>query len=625
MNIKITHNWLLEYLDTDATPNEIQKYLSLCGPAIESITKMDADYVYDIEITSNRIDSASVFGIAQEAASILPMFGKKAKLKTNPLTDFKFDKSQVKQNDPLLKIDITDSKLISRFVALVFDNVNLKPSPAPILERLKAVGVKTINNIVDISNYLMIELGQPIHMFDYDLIKDHQMIMKESKKGETIVTLDKNKVTLPGGDIVIEDKKEHLIDLCGIMGGLDSAINEKTKKVVLFVQTYNKTKIRRTNMLTGIRTIASTYFEKGLDEERVEATTIIASRLIKKNSQAKQISSIIDIYPNKYQPLIIKTTVSKINKLIGIVLPKEKIISILENLGFQTKLLNDSLSVIVPPSRKNDVFIEEDLIEEVARIFGYHNIPSKLQNPTYVKQPKDMENIFIFQNKIKLLLKHLGLNEVINYSMVSKKQLEELALDPKKHLRLTNSLSLDIEYLRTSLIPSLIKNIKDNEGKKEKLKLFEIAKIYLPKDNDLPNEVYKIGIATNTDYLDLKGIVESIYKELNIEDEVSELIETKDGIYITEIDFNKLIRLSRSFPSYKPLHPYSVIKLDKTFKIGSNSTYAIIKKLAEKSKLLQKIEFISLFENKMTLRFYYSCPIRNITEEEAKLELEQIK
>ena len=213
--------------------------------------------------------------------------------------------------------------------------------------------------------------------------------------------------------------------------------------------------------------------------------------------------------------------------------------------------------------------------------------------------------------------------------MVSKKQLEEFGLDPKKHLRLSNSISEDIEYLRTCLSVSLFKNIKDNSGKARYnsapgLRFFEIGKVYLPKKGDLPDEIYKVGIATNTDYFDLKGIIESLYKELNIDSNVDESIIERSGVFMAEIDLLKLISLSKSFPKYKPLHPYAVIKLDKTFQIGAYSTYEVKRRLAEQSKLMQKIEFISLFENKMTLRFYYSSNLRNITEEEAKKELDLI-
>lgn len=624
MNIKITYNWLLEYLETDATPDQIREYLSLCGPSIESVEKIGDDYVFDIEITSNRIDTASVIGIAQEAQAILPMFGKKAKLKLNPLVNFKFD--QIKEGSGFdLKVDIKNPNLVSRFTSLIFDNVEIGDSPKFIQDRLRLAGVKVINNVVDISNYLMITLGQPIHMFDYDKISGHLMIVRESKKGEKLVTLDEKEITLPGGDIVIEDGSGKLIDLCGIMGGFNSAISPKTKRVLLFVQTYNKSKIRKTTMTTGQRTIAATFFEKGLDEERVVATTVNATQLLEKYCHAKVVSKINDIYPKKTPEKKLSFNVSIFDKIIGIKLDRDVMKKILTNLGFIANFVDDELiEVKVPVWRLNDIDIPEDLVEEVARVYGYHNIPSKLQTAAYIEQPKDMEDLFVFQNRIKVFLKHLGLNEVINYSMISKNMIEDSGLKTENHLRLSNSISEDIEYLRVSLIPSLTKNMKENTGKREIVKIFEIAKVYLPNKGELPNEVYKIGIAVNTSYLDLKGIVEAVYKELNIVDlKVIKIIE-RESMFVTEIDFKLLVESYRFAPKYAPLHPYAIIKLDKTFEIGTGKTYELIAKKAIQSKLLQKIEVVTLYKNKLTLRFYYSSPDKNITEEEVKKELAKL-
>lgn len=625
MNIKITYNWLLEYLDTDATPDQIREYLSLCGPSIESVNKVGDDYVFDIEITSNRIDTASVIGTAQEAQAILPMFGKKSKFKSNPLIKYRFtelNKELITKKE--LKIKIVNPKLCPRFTAIVIENIKIGPSPKFISERLTSCGIKSINNVVDISNYLMLALGQPVHIFDYDQIKNHTMIMRESKKGEKIITLDEKEVSLPGGDIVMEDGSGNLIDLCGIMGGLNSAINNQTTNVILFVQTYDKNRIRKTTMSTNVRTVAATFFEKGLDPQRVEPTLVYGVELLKKYSQGKIASKLYDIYPNPSEHKILKIKFNLFEKLIGVKIKHEKIKEILVNLGFVVESDTNTLSLTIPSFRTIDINIPEDIIEEVARVYGYQNVPSVLQPSVYVDQPKEMEDIFVFQNKIKLLLKHLGLNEVINYSMVSKEQLVDFGLNPGDHLRLSNTLSKDIEYLRTCLTVSLLKNIKDNLGKKETLRLFEISKVYLPKKDELPNEIYKVGIASNTNYFDLKGIIESIYKELNISGLPIPEISSRDGAFLSEIDFQTLIDNCRLVPKYKPLHPYAIIKLDKTFEISPNKTYESIFKLAKQSKLLQKIDVITLYQNKLTLRFYYSRSDRNITEEEAKKELGRV-
>ena len=667
MNIKITYNWLLEYLETNADPDEIQKYLSLCGPSIESVAKVDGDYIYDIEITSNRIDMASVFGIAQEAQAILPQFGKKAKLKTNPLDKYKF--SSLKKNGHNknnLDIKINDKNLCSRFTAVVLDNVEIHPSPEFIQKRLTSCGIKSINNVIDISNYLMLALGQPVHIFDYDLIGKSSMIMRESLpagrqgiKGEKIETLDGKRIILPGGDIVIEDGNKRLIDLCGIMGSFNSAVNTKTNKIILFVQTYNPQKIRKTSMTTGQRTVAATYFEKGLDEERVEPTTVYGVELLEKYAGAKISSQIYDIYPNPYKSKFLTVSIADIQRIIGVQVSKDKIIKILLNLGFNNQVAHgreELVTVKIPSYRSRDVSIKEDLIEEIARIYGYHNLPNIIQPTVYIKQPKEVDLLFELQSKVKHFLKHLGLNEVMNYSMISEKMIKNFDLIIEDHLAIKNSISKEIKFMRTHILPSLIMNIKNNEGKAKELKFFEIAKIYKKRLNDLPEESYKLGIVVNTDLVDLKGIIDALLRELNINDFVikksnypflaknqqAEIFhgeeylvkfgqlskqhqsnyQIKSNVFVAVFDFKALMKYQKPLAQYIPINPFAVIKLDQTFE---NTTYEVVRKTAEKSKLLQKIEVVSIFKNKFTLRFYFSSLERNITEEEAKKELEGIK
>jgi len=526
MNIKITYNWLLEYLDTDASPYELQKYLSLCGPSVEQVNKIGDDYVLDIEITSNRVDMASVFGIALEASAILPQFGKKAKLKTNPLKEYTFNSANLEGSDnKKLDIKIQNPKLISRFTAIVLSNIDIKPAPDIIKKRLQMIDIKSINNVIDISNYLMVALGQPTHMFDYDEIKEGTMILRESKKGEKLITLDDKEVALPGGDIVIEDGSGRLIDLCGIMGGKNSSITDKTKNIVFFVQTYDKRKIRKTSMTTGARTVAATYFEKGLDPSRVENTIVYGIELLRKHAEGKIDSKLYDIYHNKNTQKQIRVYLKDIQRVMGVPIKEETITGILKTLGFESNRHEDeelaypdgvSFQVTVPTYRAEDITIKEDIIEEIARVYGYFNLPNNISPMVYIEQPKDIEKLFDVQSRIKNFLKNIGQHEVMNYSMISKQLIEKLDLNLDNKLKLENTISEEIAYLRTAITPSLIKNIKDNEGKRAKLNFFEIAKVYEKNENDLPKEIYRLGIALNTSFEDLKGIIEALLRELNI-------------------------------------------------------------------------------------------------------------
>lgn len=671
MNIKITYNWLLDYLGTDASPYEIQKYLSLCGSSVEKVEKVNNDYVLNIEITSNRVDSASVFGIAQECLAILPQFVKKAKLKINPLEKYNFAAIEKKKTNELpLTIKITNKKLCSRFTAIVLKNITIKSSPQIISQRLKLCDIKSINNVVDISNYLMLSLGQPVHIFDYEKIKNAVMILRESKKGEKIITLDNKEFILEGEDIIIEDGSGELIDLCGIMGGLNSAVSAATQNIVLFVQNYNSQKIRRTSMNLGQRTSAASYFEKGLDSERVESTAVYGIELLTKYANAQIASKIYDIYPKPYQPKTITILHDDIKTIIGVETPEKKIISILKNLGFSVEThCNASLStryiITIPSYRKNDISIKEDIIEEIARIYGYFNLPSNIQKTDVVKPEENTAKRFNQEFKIKHILKNWGLNEVYNYSMISAEEIKNLDLKTADHLKIENTISQEICYLRTSLIPSLLKNISFNESKKENLTFFEIANVYIKEGNDLPNENRILGIAVNSDFSDLKGIIESLFDELHIDDALFTLsdiyylsknqqvniiagqdnigiigkllpyyqlkFDIKKPVYLAEIFFGKLIEKAKFLPQYKQINPYALIKLDLTIEKKEGVFYQeFINKINQMIKkgeisLETQVELLNIYQNKITLRFYFSSANKNITEEEAKEQLEKIK
>ncbi len=657
MNIKITYNWLLEYLETDADPQEIQRFLSLCGPSIERVEKVKDDYIFDIEVTSNRVDVASVFGIAQEAQAILPQFGKKATLKKNPLTLYTFTSLGRSANESTLTIAPIDPKLCSRFTAIILSNVTLGPSPELIRQRLQWCGISSINNVVDISNYLMITLGQPTHMFDYDKIAGHFMKLQESQKGEKLTTLDGRDIRLPGGDIVIEDKK-NLIDLCGIMGGLNSAISSGTKNIVFFVQTYNKRKIRRTSMTTGQRTMAATYFEKGLDEERVEPTLMYGIELLKQYASVHISSKLYDIYPKPFTPTTIKVTQKDITRIMGVEVEIKRIADILQRLGFGIQVTGTTCMVSVPSFRKDDVTKKEDVAEEVARVYGYHNLPNIIQPTVLVKQPHDIDMLFELQKKIKYFFKYRGYHEIMNYSMISKGTIEKLDSKVEEHLAIQNTISEEIKYMRTSLIESLVKNIADNQGKKDPLNFFEIAKVYLPKKNELPDEKFRLGIVTTTNFFALKGLIELLLKNFNITyhfelsqnhflsegTQASLMIDSPIGVigklkplykerlnlqtnvYLAEIDLAPIILKYKVLPSYQESSQYAVVKLDLTVPLSPSMRYEELKKKAfEASALLRNLEVIDIFKQNVTLRFYFSDLAKNLSEEEAKKELEAIK
>jgi len=651
MNIKITHSWLLEYLDTKATPQQIQEYLSLCGPSVERIEKTKDDWVYDIEITSNRIDTVSVIGIAREAGAILNRFNIPAK--------FKPPQIKIPVDHPILPFVIKDPKnLCHRLMAVVMDNVLIGNSPEYIKSRLLAAGIRSLNNLVDITNYVMLEVGHPTHVFDYDRIKTNNFLIRQAKKGEKMTTLDEKTYELFEHDIVIDDGTGKIIDFPGIMGTANSIVTNKTKRIVFFIESNDSVAIRKSSMTHGIRTIAASINEKYPDINLVKTALYRGIELFEKNAHAQIASKVFDIYPNPIKDKKIKVSYQYLNDRIGVEIAKKQIDNILVDLGFRIYEKDNKLEITVPSFRSHDVSHPEDIVEEIARIYGYHNIPTQLPPMVYIKQPEETEALFQYQQVIKTFLKHQGCFETMNYSATSQEILDAFGLESKKYLEITNTISQEIKYLRQSLIPSLVKNIKDNEGYQSSLKLFEIAKTYIPTEKELPIENFKIACAVNTSFADLKGILDGLIKELNINEVLIEpavnkfftfsmagemkignkvigtfgkisvkhttKLQLKSDVFVFELDFKTLIATARFMPVYKKFSQFANINLDLT--IEHNKPYNEIVSIAKKkSPHLIEISLKDQYKNNLTLHFVFGANDRNLTEKEAMEELEIIK
>lgn len=605
MQILIPDSWLREYLETDATPRDIQKALSLCGPSIERLHESEGDFIYDIEITTNRVDCMSVYGIAREAAAILPHFGHTAKLLSDPFeTKLSFKTSPTVD---YLKA-VVDPALCPRFSAILVCDVKLGPSPDWVVKKLESVGMRSLNNVVDVSNLLMHDLGQPVHTFDYDKIHGHTMNLRESKSGESVTTLDGKKHTLPGHDIIIEDGSKKLIDLCGIMGGLDSAVDNKTKNVLLFVQTYEPVHIRKTSMSLSHRTQAAVLFEKGLYVESVLPTMEKALQLFKELTGGIPEKVALDIYSEQPRTEKVSLSESLISSHLGITLSLSEIAGILFSLGFHKNY--------VPWWRKNDIQIPEDLVEEVARIYGYHNLPSQLMTGSLpTNRPNDLE--FYWVGKIKQALKYWGFTEAYTYSLVEN--------DPNG-LKLKNPLSSEWTYLRTNLTDSHKKIITENRGRVSELNFFEIANVYIPQKSGLPEENLHLTLSTtSTDIFKFKGIIASILQDLLGLINFDINITTHSSVLTYETNLSELLPKATSIKKYAPISPYQSVIEDLNVNL-STSYDELIKKIYKTSSLIKQIDLIDRYENRLTLRITYHDEKRQLSKDDiapirAKLEV----
>lgn len=680
MNILLPDSWLREYLDTDATPKQIKDCLSLCGPSVERVNKVEGDYIYEIEITSNRVDMASVYGVAREAVAILPRFGIKAALKH--LKGGLKDSFQVKEPDNL-PMDVSDpQKICNRIMGIVMEVDTLKDSPGFLKERIEKSGIRSLNNLVDITNFVMLELGHPCHVFDYDRIKTHKFLIRFAKKNEPIITLDNKKYLLDPEDVIIDDGTGRVIDLPGIMGTENSVINQNTKKIFFFIESNNPVFIRKTSMRYGIRTMAATINEKHPDPELVKTALLRGMELYKQIAGGKISSNIIDIYPNQSKPQNIKVSTRFINDRLGVELKANEMVDILKSLSFDIessvipseqgearnpstglsshsreipRQARDDILHITPPSfRQFDVTIPEDIVEEVARIYGYHNLPNRLMTgeiPQTVK-PK----ILPLEEKIKNILKFWGHTEIYNYSFISKELIEKANLKTSDHLKVANPLTADIEYMRISLIPSMLETIAKNQFYSDNLELFELANIYIPKKNDLPNEIPILAISNQEDFYKLKGVVSALAAELGLTDIIenipqedkdyagtwrhfwhpqqlisikasekiiayigkihptlSQNFQLKNDLYLAVLNVELLAELSMPLNHYTPISQYPAVIEDLTLEFPPKTfSGPIISEIYKINKLIKNVDAIDRYKNSTTLRITYQDEKKNL-------------
>ena len=435
------------------------------------------DYVLEIKVLPDRAhDAVSHVGLAREVAA----------LDSNKI-EYDYDGLKLaKKKTSSLKISIENENLCERYIAAKLDNVKIEKSPEWISSRLEKCGIRSINNVVDVTNYVMLELGQPMHAFDFEQISNNgvaEIIVRGAKENEEIIILDGSVKKMSEEDIVIANKQGALA-LAGVMGGKYSGVNEKTVSIVLESATFNQTSIRKTKNKFALQTDAAMRFEKGLDPNLAEKAMVRAIEILTHITDAK-LDGIVDEYPAPVKPWTIKLDLNYVNSLLGENVPVKVSQEILTSLGFEVKKAGKNLNVVVPTFRL-DVLTQEDLIEEIGRVYGYEKIAPTAQLVS-IKPPAINEQRTFVRN-IKNILVGQGFSEVYNYAFYSQKDSEQARLQNFKHLELEAPGNLEQTILRVSLIPNLLKNVSENLKFAKELHLFEIGKVFLPSKNVLPTE-----------------------------------------------------------------------------------------------------------------------------------------
>lgn len=629
MQIKITDSWLREYLDTKASAKEIARVLSLTSVSVERLEKVGSDFVYDIEVTTNRPDCMSVMGLAREAYASLVEAGISAKRKS---------KSVSKPPKPAEKLSMTiinDPKLVERICAVVLE-VEKKDSVAFIKDRLEASGIRNLNNLIDVTNYVMREIGHPAHVFDYDRLTTKKLIVRESRKGEQVQTLDGKIHVLAGGDIVADNGEGEIVDLLGIMGTANSVVTNETKRILFFLDNNDPHRIRKTSMSLGIRSEAAVLNEKGVDPELAKHTLLRGIELYREIANAKVVSDIIDIYPGKPLKKTVSVTLEKVNKKIGVALPEKTVARILENLGFEVKTDKSRVTVAVPSWRLQDVQIEEDIIEEVARIYGYHKLESLLPPKTDPSPYTGVQSPFFWEIRAKRALAYWGFTEVYTYSMVSADLYEG---DPTDGVKIQNPLSEDLVYMRRTLVPSLLEVVKENKNR-ERLHIFEVANVYHKKTHDLPEETEMLaGIIKKPtiSFFEVKGVIDQLFADFGVTSysfkrkttggdgadividgkRVGEIEILDDDIIDFELNFDALIAKASLSKVFTPLPKYPPVLEDISLVLEEDvQTGDVIDEIKKQSSLVHQVSLLDQYKDTRTFHIVYQHKEKNLTTDE---------
>ena len=607
-------SWLKDYTDIKLSPKALGDKLTQVGLSTEKIITKGNDTIFELEITPNRPDLLSIIGVAREVAAI-----EKTKIKYPKL------KTTLKPTTKILPLEIkTDPKINPRFTGIIISGITVKESPPWLKQRLEDVGQRSINNIVDITNFVMLELGNPIHAFDYDKIEGQTMKVHLALGGETFKSVDGISYNLPKGAVVISDK-DKIIDLCGIKGGYNSGTFEDTKTIFIRVPVEVPNLIRRTSLTLGLRSEASSIFERGVNAGGTVDALKRTVDLILELAGGKIASELYDLKADKFESWKLKLRIEKLNKILGYKISLKQVLQILDNLNLSPKLLKNEVECTIPTYR-NDLKIEEDLIEEVARLYGYNEFPKTLpvgEIPTrivpYFKNYK-------IDEAAKQLLKAGGFSEVYTYSLISEKDLIDNELNPENTLRVDNPVSIEFEYLRPSLKPNLVKAVKENRSYFKDINLFELGKVYKGPSLEKANEKYYLsGISTQKNFPEVKGILERLAKELGIKEDMGQYIDVvNEGIFF-EIDFSQILEKINLTKKFKPLPKYPPIVEDLSIVLNLNiKTGEVIDEIKRQDLLIVRVSLIDEFNDSKAFRIVYQSDERNLKNKEVSKIREKI-
>lgn len=587
-------------IDDSVTPKEQKDGIYILdqeyqlGKDIKEVLELNGEII-DFEITPNRPDCLSIIGMARETAATL------GSSLTYPNIEIK---NEVDNIDEYVKnIEVKDNDLCKRYYAKVVKDIKISQSPLWVQRRLIEAGVRPINNIVDITNYVMLEMGQPIHAFDLDMIEENTIVVRRANDGEKLTTLDGVERSLNSSMLVIADANKPMA-IAGVMGGQDSEVTKETKTILIESANFNGRSVRLASRAVSLRTEASAKFEKDLDPNLSEAACNRVCQLLEKIEAGTVVGGCVDIYNERVEERIIELSPEKVSKLLGVEISIDRMLQMLDSLELKSKYEDNKIYATIPTFRR-DLELEADLIEEVGRIYGFDNINAQPLIGTLTKGEKS--SLREIEDKVKSILSGIGLNEIMTYSFVSPKTYDKINLPSdsikRNYVEIRNPLGEDYSVMRTTLIANMMDVLTRNyKYGVERALAYEIGNIFIPKEvpvTSLPyeNKTLCIGIYGDSSFYEIKGVVEILLNRLGISyydylreenhstfhpgrtaniikdnhvigiigelhPDVLENYGMKERAYVAEIDFELIAFLAKLQRKYTPLPKYPSMSRD---------------------------------------------------------------
>jgi len=621
--MKISLNWLSDYIELDHSAEQVAETLSDLGFPCEGIEKLTDDTVIDIEVTSNRGDCLGYIGIARELAA--------ATGKELIMPEIKLDESE-KDVTEFAEVQIDEPELCGRYTARVIGDIKVGPSPEWLKKRLEAIGMRSVNNVVDATNYAMLETGQPPHAFDYDKITDGKIIVRKAKAGERIVSIDGTQCELSPDMLVIADPNGP-VAVAGVMGGLDTEVGGNTTRILLEDAYFDPVSVRTTSRKLGLPSEAAFRFERIVDIEKVDWASRRTAQLIVQAAGRKVVKGVVDAYPKQPEQKTVALRLSRLKKLLGIEVPAEEAMKILTALQFKPELKDGSITCIVP-SWRSDVYREADLIEEVARVHGYSKVPTERKIKIEVVPVDARQRL---AESVGTYLNGCGFYETINVTFVD----DSIAgLFSKAgaggHLAVNDESRKSANKLRQSLIGSLLGVLKTNVNAKNlPCRIFEIADTFVPTEQEsLPIQKTKLALVSDGDLRDLRGVIEGLVSFLARDTEIDfvpvELIWTQAGAEIklnsqplgtagivsqaviekldlkdilpcaAELEFDMLMSLAGGTIKVRPIPRFPAIQRDLSIIVDEEIRWADIIRAVESKACseLEDVRFVGIYRGK---------------------------